>query len=104
MKVEFAVGNLEFSETLPDKYTWRKMTTTEWPDGWALPKRWELLMLYEEEPKSHDNKFYWSASPMTNKGDHAWGVFFVDGSDYTGFSSHQLWVRLVRRTHTIYDG
>jgi hypothetical protein len=96
IKPEFTVNGLEFSETLCDTYTWDGMMAINWPDGWRAPKKWELMMLYEEAPNSHSDHSYWSASSVTSDNWGAWDVNFYGGYENRSYTRSRHHVRLVR--------
>jgi hypothetical protein len=95
-KPEFTVNGLEFSKTLPGTYTWDVMMSANWPNGWRVPKKWELMMLYEEEPRSRCRRFYWAASPFANYDGIAFGVNFSYGRNHFIVSDGTHHIRLVR--------
>jgi len=75
---------------------------------WRLPNEKELNSIVERQcrvpainatifPVTATGSGYWSASPATVSGTHAWGVFFVDGSVNTAIkTTNPEYVRLVR--------
>jgi hypothetical protein len=96
IKPLFTVNGLEFSETLPDRYTWDDLMAITWPDGWRVPTRWELVMLYDEKPESHCDVSYWTATSVGSFGEYAWSVYFLYGYVIGGLRKHCYYVRLVR--------
>ena len=69
-------------------------------DGWRLPNREELNVLYENKDKigGFGDYGYWSSSEYDN--DDAWGQDFLDGNQdpYSGYGGKMfyLYVRAVR--------
>jgi hypothetical protein len=96
IKPEFCLGNLELSETLPDMYTWDELASIQWTFFWRVPKPWELIKLYEDEPLSHCDGYYWADSPIAYDSDRAWCVHFEDGFVKYVDRSRKHRVRLVR--------
>ena len=94
MKPEFEVNGLEFSEVL-GKCSWCKALELG-KDGWRLPERWELLMLYEKEPESRLDIWLWSASPYDLNNSFAWQVNLHYGNDGYNHKPYRFAVRLVR--------
>jgi hypothetical protein len=91
---EFTVRGLEFSAVLPNKLTWTQLSTQEWPDGWRLPLRWELLLLYTEVAQSRGDKFIWTGEQT--KADLAWCVHFIAGLVHFFEKDDYRYIRLVR--------
>jgi hypothetical protein len=101
IKPEFVVNGLEFSVILSDTYTWDEVMSMEWTDGWRVPKKWQLMMLYEEKPESYFESFFWADSPVKCDSRYAWGINLSNGRDYGGcYRLRSYNVRLVR---AIYD-
>jgi hypothetical protein len=96
VKPEFVVNGLEFSEVLPNTYSWDELMAIEWPEGWRVPKRWELSMLYEEEHSSRCEHFFWSDTTAAPDDYYALGISFVYGFDVCNERDNDEHVRLVR--------
>jgi len=93
---EFVIGDLEFSKTLPKRYTWNDLIATEWPDKWRIPTLKELKILYKSEPMSHTHKVFWALVPLSPNGNFAHGVYFILGSDHHYQRDSLQYVKLVR--------
>jgi len=94
---EFTVNGLEFSETIPDKYKWDELMAIEWPEGWRVPTKQELMLLQSKEPKSHGHYICWS-STVAMTGDPWWVHFYYDRCDDIDSSHKAHSVRLARVT------
>jgi hypothetical protein len=91
---EFVVNGLEFSQILECKYTWDDLMAIEWHDGWRVPKKWELSMLYEEDPRSRCEHFLWANSIVD--GYYGQGVSSGSGYDIYNERNSSHYTRLVR--------
>ena len=98
MKVEFTVNGLEFSKVLSKKYSWKEAINLG-KGKWRLPKKWELVMLYEEVPESHKDIWLWSASPYDSNSNYAWRINFSHGFDGGFYKTDSYAVRLVREAN-----
>ena len=100
IEVEFAVNNLEYSFILPEIYSWYELEAKgfKFEDGWRVPKRSELIELFDSEEKARDNSYLWSASAQAYDGDYAGVVYFGYGvsNGYYDFRTNSYGVRLVR--------
>jgi hypothetical protein len=94
---EFMVGDLEYSEVLPDRYSWDILSSLKWPDKWRVPTHTELVKLYKQEPTSHDNIIYWADTSL-KEGPIAWAVNFKNCDVGGKYLSSYCNVRLVRET------
>ena len=95
IKVAHAVKNLQFSKPLKELYPWYAATRIK-KHGWRLPRRDELILLYELVPKSRCDKRFWSSSVYTNNSRYAWWVGFNNGDDYLSYKHESYSVMLVR--------
>ena len=103
VEVEFTLGNLEYSYILPDQYTWNDLEKLEFTfqDGWRVPRRSELIELFESEEKARDSSTLWSSSAYTLDNDNAWCVYFYDGLSSIDYRTYSSAVRLVREINTL---
>ena len=62
MNTEFEINGLEFSEILPTKYRWNEAKAME-RDGWRLPKKHEIMMLYDVT-ESGGNYLLWTSEEV----------------------------------------
>ena len=101
MKVESEYkGNLlELSKPV-FKMAWDEAIQQEWPDGWRIPTRAELVTMFDEATNSGhkftDTSFVWSASSYAPGPASAWGVYFGGGSSNAFNKTGGYAVRLVR--------
>ena len=65
-------------------------------DGWRLPTRLELLLMYNNQDKlgGFANNYYWSSSEFDN--DYAWLQLFSNGFQLIGSKGSGNYVRAVR--------
>ena len=65
-------------------------------DGWRLPTRLELLIMYDnkDEIGGFANNYYWSSSEFDN--DYAWLQLFSNGFQLIGSKGSGNYVRAVR--------
>ena len=98
METEFVINNLEFSEILPEKYTWQEAMNLG-KSKWRLPSKSELRMLYEKVPESRCKEWLWTASLVANNRNYMWLIYFSCGSDGYGVKTENYSVRLVRETN-----
>jgi hypothetical protein len=98
IKAEFTLGGLDYSYTLPKKYTWNQLKKREFAfkNGWRVPYRHELIKLFDEVEASRDGEYLWSASSYTNHSVNAWVVVFVNGYSNNFNRTFSYNVRLVR--------
>ena len=92
------IGNLEIMTEDLGKMDWleAKQACVDLGDGWRLPTKDELNILYEnkDEIGGFANYSYWSSTGYGN-GD-AWGQDFSKGGQYNGGRRGYLYVRSVR--------
>ena len=92
------IGNLEvMTEDLGDmNWDEAKKACKNLGDGWRLPTKDELNLLYENKEKigGFANVFYWSSTEYDDYG--AWGQGFSFGNQYYGSKSATSFVRAVR--------
>jgi hypothetical protein len=95
---QFTINNLEFSHILSEKYTWNKLKSNDFlfKDNWRVPKRYELLLLYDECPKSHSNILLWTSTSDVDNGYYAWYVDMYNSYTYLAQSDPYNLLRLVR--------
>jgi hypothetical protein len=95
---EFTLNNLEYSNILPDSYTWNELKELEFSfdDGWRIPYRDELIKLFDCVEESRNGAILWSASAHANFSDFAWVVYFDDGGSNYGNRAYSYSMRLVR--------
>ena len=94
-KIEFEV----YPECLRTKYSFKEATDAckLLGEGWRLPTRVELLLMYEnkDEIKGFANNYYWSSTEYGNL--NAWGQNFTNGGqDYLLNKFTNYYVRAVR--------
>ena len=93
------IGNIEVAEyDFPKKMNWEdaKIFCADLGEGWRLPTKEELNILYESKVAivASANNYYWSS---TESGDiTAWLQRFSNGNDYYTNKSSKLYVRAVR--------
>jgi len=93
------IGNLEvMTEDLGKMMTWdeAKKACKNLGDGWRLPTKDELNLLYENKEKigGFANGFYWSSTEYGGNG--AWVQDFLYGYQNTNGKSGSNYVRAVR--------
>ena len=88
-------------EVYPDnlgEMTWdeAKKACDDLGDGWRLPNRLELLLMYnnQDELGGFANLNYWSSSENANA--NAWYQYFSNGSQFNYPKNHNFYVRAVR--------
>ena len=87
----------------PDKMTWRdaKIACSNLGDGWHLPSKDELDILYENKNKVPNitNDDYWSSSEFSSSsnlyGVRAWNQFFSDGQMINSLIDNKKKVRAI---------
>jgi hypothetical protein len=99
IETDFTSSTLEISRPVGEM-TWEQAMSTEWPDGWRMPHRWELVKVYDEAVglghKFSDRTLVWSASSCSHDLTSAWGIAFKDGHTYATSKRNRYTVRLVR--------
>ena len=82
------------------RMAWDKAMQQEWPDGWRMPTRAELVTVFDEATSSGhdfaDTSIVCSASSYTPAPTYAWVVYFGDGASASFDKADWLTVRLVR--------
>ena len=65
-------------------------------DGWRLPTRLELLIMYDnkDEIGGFANNYYWSSTEYDNS--NAWELLFTNGLQYYSNKYFNFYVRAVR--------
>ena len=98
IETEFILDGLEYSLLLPERYTWNQLAKREFifEDGWVVPKRSQLIELFDREPKSKDDSNVWSSSANSFFSVYAWCINFSNGYSYSNFRTKSFDVRLVR--------
>lgn len=80
------------------KMNWEtaKKTCAELGDGWRLPTKDELNLIYQikDEIGGFANSYYWSSTEYNNTS--AWGQSFDDGKQYYYYKNGKSSVRAVR--------
>ena len=92
------IGNLEvMTENLGDM-SWDEanIACVKVGDGWRLPTKDELKILYENKDKigGFANGYYWSSTETGN--DDAWGQYFLNGVQSFGIKGNGCDVRAIR--------
>jgi hypothetical protein len=96
---DFIGKNLELSPPMGEMM-WEQAMAMDWPDGWRVPTRAELVTVYDEATecghKFSNHSDVWSSSSHAPAHTGAWLVYFGVGYSVTGskFLSHI--VRLVK--------
>lgn len=90
--------SLEF-EVYPDdlgKFTWEdaKEACATLGEGWRLPTREELHLMWLNRDDSFAASYYWSFSEDDNN--YAWLQNFLDGFQYYNYKGNTCYVRAVR--------
>ena len=101
MKVESDYIGMSFELSKPVvKMAWGDAIQQEWPDGWRMPTRAELVTVFDEATSSGhdfaDTSIVCSASSYTPAPTYAWVVYFGDGASASFDKADWLTVRLVR--------
>jgi formylglycine-generating enzyme required for sulfatase activity len=89
---------LEF-EVYPDdlgKFTWEdaKEACATLGEGWRLPTREELHLIWLNKDDSFAAAYYWSSSEYNIF--HAWLQYFFNGGQYDDSKNNTYYVRAVR--------
>jgi hypothetical protein len=95
---EFVVNKLEYSEILPNTYTWDELEAKGFlfEDGWRVPSRGELTELFDNEEESMADLLLWSCSSTKYNPHLAWGVDSSSGYPEGYPRSDYYLIRLVR--------
>ena len=77
-------------------FTWKKAkeACTKLGDGWRMPTREELHLMWLNMDDSYTAAYYWSSSERNN--DFAWVQDFNDGAQDYSYKSYTYYVRAVR--------
>jgi hypothetical protein len=99
IETDFTSSTLELSHPVGEM-TWEQAMSTEWPDGWKVTSRWELIKVYDEAVglghKFSDRSVVWSASSYVPGPTAAWIVYFYNGYSNANGKRNRYAVRLVR--------
>ena len=97
------IGNLEIAPNdFPNTMNWddAKITCEALGDGWRLPSKDELYILYKNMDKigGFSDDGYWSATEIdyVTIGSHAWVVYFVNVDEDFTIKGATFYVRAVR--------
>jgi hypothetical protein len=105
IKPEFIINGLQFSKVLDDEYSLKKLEESnfKFEDGWRLPNRWELTMLYDEivESRSTDHTYLWSVTAKDKYNLNAWLMDFFNGSSTYFDRTRHASLRLVREVNSM---
>ena len=92
------IGNLEVMTEDLGKMTWEdaKKACADLGDGWRLPTKSELNILYENKDKigGFATNYYWSSTE--GGGDNAWRQDFLYGTQLGDVRGNYYYVRAVR--------
>ena len=92
------IGDLEVMTDDLGKMTWddAKKACENLGDGWRLPTKDELNVLYENKDKigGFASNYYWSSSEFVNG--IPWGQRFFNGNLFYDYETNTLYVRAVR--------
>jgi hypothetical protein len=100
----FEIANLKIAHRdFPDKMTWRdaKIACSNLGDGWYLPSKDELNILFENKNKVPNitNDDYWSSTEYSSSsnlyGVRAWNQFFNDGQMINSIIDNKKKVRAI---------
>lgn len=80
------------------EFTWEdaKEACAALGEGWRLPTREELHLMWLNKDDSYTAAFYWSSSEYTNY--NAWYQSFYSGTQYNDLKDATYYVRAVRAT------
>jgi hypothetical protein len=99
IETDFTSSTLELSHPVGDM-KWEEAMSTEWPDGWKVPVRGDLIKVYDEAMNSRrrfpDRSNVWSSSSCAKDTTFAWNVNFYNGHSYAGNKTNVYSIRLVR--------
>ena len=92
------IGNLEIAPNdFPNTLNWddAKITCEALGDGWRLPSKDELKILYENKDKigGFADRVYWSSTEHVS---FAWAQYFVNGFQHDYIKNDPYYVRAVR--------
>ena len=94
----FKIGNLEVMPNDLGQMSWKdaKKACSDLGDGWRLPTRVELDLLYQHKENigGFDNYEYWSSESTDQNS--AWIQYFGNGYQYTNDGAEIPYVRVVR--------
>jgi hypothetical protein len=94
----FKIGNLEVMSNDLGQMSWKdaKKACADLGDGWRLPTRVELNLLYQNKESigGFDNYEYWSSESADQNS--AWIQYFGNGYQYTNDGAEIPYVRAVR--------
>ena len=94
----FKIGNLEVMPNDLGQMSWKdaKKACSDLGDGWRLPTRVELDLLYQNKENigGFDNYEYWSSESTDQNS--AWIQYFGNGYQYTNDGAEIPYVRVVR--------
>ena len=93
------IGNLEIAQNdFPRKLYWYDIekALTDLGNGWRLPTKDELNLLYKNKNKIGDVAFigHWSSTEYDNV--YAWGQNIVNGFQFTDAKDNYYYLRAVR--------
>jgi hypothetical protein len=93
------IGNLEVAQhDFPNRMNWddAKVACAKLGEGWKLPTKDELNLLYQNKDKIGDfaDYDYWSSTESNN--DSAWEQDFDTGIQYNYYEDYKCYVRAVR--------
>jgi|Laugresbdmm110sd_1035091.scaffolds.fasta_scaffold05344_3 hypothetical protein len=93
------IRNLEVAQNdFPKEMTWydAKKACTDLGNGWRLPTKDELNLLYINKDKigGFADYYYWSSTEYNNS--YAWIQDFDGGKQYDDYKSDKYYVRAVR--------
>ena len=92
------IGNLEVMKEDLGEMNWDDAVKAcaDLGDGWRLPTKDELNILYENKDKigGFANWYYWSSKEFVFN--DAWGQYFGNGSQSPGIKTETVYVRAIR--------
>jgi|TARA_R100000501_G_C2611582_1_gene106070 hypothetical protein len=92
------IGDLEVMTEDLGRMTWDDAVKAcaDLGDGWRLPTKDELNILYENKDKigGFANNYYWSSTEVDN--DDAWVQYFNGGIQFSYYKNYTSYVRAVR--------
>ena len=96
------IGDLEVNINIEKRMKWHdaKKACTDLGDGWRLPTKDELNMLYENKDKIDgfdDEHFYWSSTRLEDNSAKVWIQHMSDGFQmYTTLGGQYFYIIAVR--------
>jgi hypothetical protein len=99
------IGKLEVMTKNLGEMTWEQMTwedamkaCADLGDGWRLPTKKELNILYKNKDKigGFASGYYWSSTEFDANYIYVWGQNFYGGSQYDYGKSNSAYARAVR--------